>query len=48
MIPEQMPLHYVHLGEVRGEEGGRCLDTMSRKAGQKVGRNIFSCCIFGF
>ena len=34
----QMPLHYVHLGEVRSEESDRCLDTMSRKAGQKVGR----------
>ena len=34
----QMPLHYLHLGEVRSEESDRCLDTMSRKAGQKVGR----------
>ena len=32
----QMPLQYVHLGEVRSEESDRCLDTMSRKAGQKV------------
>ena len=31
-----MPLHYLHLGEVRGEAGERCLDTMSRKAGQQV------------
>ena len=34
----QMPLHYLHLGEVRSEESDRCLDTMSRKAGQKVGK----------
>ena len=33
----QMPLHYLHLGEVRAEVSDRCLDTMSRKAGQKVG-----------
>lgn len=32
----QMPLHYLHLGEVRSEDSDRCLDTMSRKAGQKV------------
>ena len=38
MIFIQMPLHYLHLGEVRSEESDRCLDTMSRKAGQKVGR----------
>ena len=36
MIFVQMPLHYLHLGEVRSEESDRCLDTMSRKAGQKV------------
>ena len=36
IIFTQMPLHYVHLGEVRSEESDRCLDTMSRKAGQKV------------
>ena len=32
----KMPLHYLHLGEVRSEDSDRCLDTMSRKAGQKV------------
>jgi len=38
IYPEsQMPLHYLHLGEVRSEDSDRCLDTMSRKAGQKVG-----------
>lgn len=37
----QMPVHYHHLGEVRSQAGDRCLDTMSRKAGQKVTTSTF-------
>jgi len=39
IYPEsQMPLHYHHLGAISSESGrSMCLDTMSRKAGQKVG-----------
>ena len=38
IYPEsQMPLHYHHLGAISSVSEGRCLDTMSRKAGQKVG-----------
>ena len=33
-----MPLHYHHLGAISSQSGqSRCLDTMSRKSGQKVG-----------
>jgi len=39
IYPEsQMPLHYHHLGAISSLSGqNKCLDTMSRKAGQKVG-----------
>ena len=39
IYPEsQMPLHYHHLGAISSQSGqSRCLDTMSRKSGQKVG-----------
>ena len=38
IYPEsQMPLHYHHLGPISCVADERCIDTMSRKAGQKVG-----------
>lgn len=38
IYPEsQMPLDYYSLGEVRNKETGQCLDTMGRKASEKVG-----------
>ena len=32
-----MPLHYHHLGAIANPAAGGCLDTMSRKTGQRVG-----------
>lgn len=38
IYPEsQMPLDYYSLGEIRNKESGQCLDTMGRKASEKVG-----------
>lgn len=38
IYPEsQMPLEYYYLGEVRNVKTQNCLDTMSRKSGEKVG-----------
>ncbi|XP_050535086.1 polypeptide N-acetylgalactosaminyltransferase 5 isoform X1 [Daktulosphaira vitifoliae] len=38
IYPEsQMPLEYYYLGEIRNVDTQQCLDTMSRKSGEKVG-----------
>ncbi|VVC28398.1 Nucleotide-diphospho-sugar transferases,Glycosyltransferase 2-like,Ricin B, lectin [Cinara cedri] len=38
IYPEsQMPLDYYYLGEIKNIETQQCLDTMSRKSGEKVG-----------
>ncbi|ELT87494.1 hypothetical protein CAPTEDRAFT_198873 [Capitella teleta] len=38
IYPEsQMPLDYYSLGEIRNKETNQCLDSMGRKAGEKVG-----------
>ncbi|XP_013383815.1 polypeptide N-acetylgalactosaminyltransferase 1 [Lingula anatina] len=42
IYPEsQMPLDYYSLGEIRNKQTGQCIDTMGRKAGEKVG--VVSC-----
>ncbi|XP_027842638.2 polypeptide N-acetylgalactosaminyltransferase 5 isoform X2 [Aphis gossypii] len=38
IYPEsQMPLDYYYLGEIKNVDSQQCLDTMSRKSGEKVG-----------